>query len=214
MEVPRSERRPASRSLLFVIAVHAALTVLAILVIDQPVARWIWQYEPAGFWNRGIDYLEWAIGLPVFSWISGIVLVLGMVITAAVPRWRGQTPVWMLVAATHIISRYLTLQLKLGTARLRPTEWLEQGGDTFGREGGVSFPSGHVAIFGSIVIPLAVAVPRLRPLIAIVGFVMAARVAVDAHFISDVTASVTLIGLVTYALSWLIRPLPAPARTP
>ncbi len=188
------------------IAVHAVLTVVAIVLIDQPLARWIWQYEPAGFWNRGIDILEWVIALPVFSWISGLVLVLGMLVTALVPRWRGQTPVWMLVAATHIISRYVTLQLKLGTERLRPTEWFVQGGDTFGRDGGVSFPSGHVAIFASIVIPLVVAGPRLRPLLAIVGFVMAARVAVSAHFLSDVTGAVTLVALIAYVLSWPIRP--------
>lgn len=207
MEIARVDRLPAPRSLLIVATASAAITLLCILVLDQPVARWLAGYEPLGFWDRGIEALEWAIGLPVFKWLAGIVLVGGMIITVVVPRWRGQAPAWMLIAATHVLSRIATLEVKLATARLRPGEWLAQGGDTFLREGGVSFPSGHVALFASLVIPLAVVAPRTRPLLAIAAYAMLARLAVNAHFVSDVIGAIALVCVVTWVCGWVIRPL-------
>lgn len=207
VEVARPDRLPAPRSLLIAAAVTAALTIVCILVLDQPVARWLAGYEGLAFWDRGIELLEWAIGLPLFKWVSGIVLVAGMIVTVAVPRWRGLAPAWMFVAAVHILSRIATLEVKLATGRLRPAEWLKQGGDTFWREGGVSFPSGHVTLFASIVIPLVVIAPKLRPLLALVAFAMLARLAMNAHFVSDVIGALTLVTLVTWVAGWLIRPL-------
>ena len=144
----------------------------------------------------------------MFRWAAGIVLVAGMLVTVAVPRWRGAAPAWMLIAATHLVSRIATLEVKLATARLRPGEWQAVGGDTFLREGGVSFPSGHVTLFASIVIPLAVVAPRTRPLLALVAFAMLARLAVNAHFVSDVLGAIALVCVVTWGCGWVIRPLP------
>jgi membrane-associated phospholipid phosphatase len=214
VEVPRGDRLPAPRSLLIIAAVTAAISVFAILVIDQPIARAIAPYQALGFWDRGLDLLEWTIGLPIFSWVSGIVLVLGMIVTSAVPRWRGQAPAWMFVAATHILSRIATLQMKLGTGRLRPTEWIKKGGnvETFWWKDGISFPSGHVTLFASIAIPLAVIWWRRRPARALavltpVAFAMTARVVANAHFVSDVTAGVALCCLIAWLCALIIRPL-------
>jgi membrane-associated phospholipid phosphatase len=67
------------------------------------------------------------------------------------------------------------------------------------RDGGYSFPSGHITLFASICIPLAVMYPRARPLLVIVLFAMCARVAVNAHFLSDVLGGLAL----TLAVTWL-----------
>lgn len=212
MEVPREGRAPAPRSLLVAAAITYVLTALCILALDQPVARWLAGYEPLGVWDRILGWLEWLILLPVFSWTLAGLLALALIVTVAVPRLRGAAPALMLIIATHAISRYLTLQLKLGTDRLRPSEWLKQGGDSFGHVDGISFPSGHVAIFASLLIPLAVAVPRARPLLGIVAFVGLARIAVNAHFLSDVIGGLTVVCVVTYLASLVVRPVVPAAR--
>jgi membrane-associated phospholipid phosphatase len=207
VETPWHERRPAPRALLTVAVVSAVLAALCIVAIDQPLARWLAGYEPSSFWDRSVEILEWTIGLPVFKFMSSFVLVIGMLVTLSVRRWRAHAPVWTLLAGTHVISRFVTNQIKDATGRLRPREWLANGGDTFLWDGGVAFPSGHVVLFASIVIPLAIVAPRTRPLLAIVAFMMAARVAVNAHFVSDVIGGVTLVALIAWLLGALLRPI-------
>ncbi len=207
MELPHADRLPVSRRVLVLAGVMAVVSAACIAVIDQPVARWLAQYEPSPLWNHGMEALEWAIGLPIFKLLVAVVLVTAMLVTAIVPRLRAHAPVFMLLAGTHLVGRLAMINLKESTGRLRPHEWLKQGGDdTFFREGGLSFPSGHGVLFAGIVLPIVVLYPRTRPLVAIVAFVMMARVAVNDHFISDVTAAVALALLVIWAIGWLVRP--------
>lgn len=215
VEVLRGDRLPAPRSLLIVAAVTAVISGLAMVTIDRPLAAWLGGYEALGFWDDGLELLEWTIGLPVFKWVSGIALVLAMVITSAVPRWRHEAPAWTWIAAVHILARLLTNEVKMATGRLRPYEWLAKGGgdvETFGWVKAFSFPSGHVALFASIAIPAAIVVrqrhPRLAALLLVPAvFPMIARVVQNAHFLSDVTAAITLICLIAWLTGWLVRPL-------
>ena len=202
-----SERRPASHVLLGVAAAGAASTALCIVAIDRPVARTLAAYEPSALWDRAVEILEWTLALPVWRFASSVALVVGMVVVMSVPRWRHHAQAWMVVAGTHVISRFLTGELKDATGRIRPPAWLAHGGDgeTFWRDG-VAFPSGHVVLFASIVIPLAVVAPRTRPLLAIAAYMMAARVAVNAHWVSDAVGAITLVVLVTWALALAVRP--------
>jgi len=194
------------RSLLVIAAVSAALTALAIVTIDEPIARWLFTRDtwPA-LWNDGIGALEYAGGLEPWKWLGITVLVAGVVVSTALQR--GQRA-WMLVALVHLLTRTAVMWMKPLTGRLRPYEWLTRAGDhTFFRDGGASFPSGHVGLFASLAIPLAVLYPRARvPAIAIVVYVMAARVAVDAHFVSDVLGALALVCAFTAACWPLIRP--------
>ena len=210
MEAPRRARLAASswapRWLPGLAAATTILAALSIALLDQPVARWLAGFEPLALWDRGLDGLEWLLLLPAFKLASAMVLVLGMVVAVAVPRWRNQAPVWMYLAGVHVISRFMMIHLKDATGRLRPTEWLRRGGATFWRDDGISFPSGHVVLFASIVIPVIVIWPRTRPLIVIVGFVMLARLAANAHFVSDVIAGVSLVTVVAWALGCVLRP--------
>ena len=209
MQLAYSDRRPAPAWLLVVAGVAAAVTIVAILWLDEPVARALAGNDLVpGLWAHGLDVLEWAILLPVFSWAGEIALVAAMVASVSVRAWRGQAPAWMLLASTHLVSRIVTNWIKVGTGRLRPTEW--HGGATFWHATGVSFPSGHIALFASVAIPLAVVSPRLgRPIaLVVVPFVMIARVVENAHFISDVTGGVALVAVVTWLMGAVIRPLP------
>ncbi len=208
MEVPYRERAAAPRWLLTIAAVTSVVTVLAIVTIDQPLARWLAGYQPLSIWDRTLTVLEWGLGLPLIPWTSGIALVVGMIVTSAVRRWRPHAPAWMFLAATHILSRIAMVQLKDLTGRLRPLEWIKHNrSETFLWEGGISFPSGHVVLFASVILPLVVLVPRAWPLLGIVAFSMLARMAASAHFASDVIGALPLVALVTWVCGQAIRPL-------
>jgi len=205
VEVPRGEREPAPRWLLPLAGVAAALTVLAILLVDQPLARTIKAYEPLAVWDRGIDFLEYFILYPIHPLLLPLVLVVAMLTTMAVPAWRSAAPAAMWLAGTHIVSRYAVGWLKDGTDRVRPIKW--QGGDSF-FEGGSAFPSGHVTLFGSVIIGIAVLVPKARmPAFGVLAFVACARIGVSAHWLSDTTAALALTALVAYGMGLLLRPL-------
>jgi membrane-associated phospholipid phosphatase len=193
------------RSSLYLAAITAVLSAICIALIDQPLARVLGEYEQAGFWNKAIEMLEWTLGLPFFKLFSSVVLVAGLVVVLGVARWRPHAHAWMIVAGTHVSCRFLTPRIKDVTGRLRPSEWLKKGGDTFWRDGGIAFPSGHVVLFASILIPLAIVAPKTRPLLAIVAFVMLARILVNAHYVSDTLAALTLVALVAWLLSELLR---------
>ena len=213
---PRSDRQPAPRSLLAVAVVTAVVAALLIATLDQPVARWIGRYEPSPLWDRAIDLLEYLLLLPLHKLALPFVLVGGMIVVVCVKPWRVHAPAWMFVAGTHMLSRLTTNWIKDATGRLRPSEWLHRGApdETFGWEAGVSFPSGHVTLFASVLLPLAVLYPRTRPALAIVAFAMVARVAVNAHFLSDTVGGLTLVAAVTWAVAGLVRPCEPPRACP
>lgn len=209
-EVPYRERAPAPIWLLWLAAASAVLAGISIVAIDQPFARWMAQWQPAKAFDDVLTSLEWAIGLPVLPWFTAIVLVVAMLVTVAAPRLRHEAPAWMFVAAVHLTSRIAMVELKEATGRLRPLEWLKRGApdETFGWVKGIAFPSGHVVLFASLVIPAIALAPRAWPAAAIVVFVCAARVTASAHYLSDVLGGVSLVALVAWALGFVIRPRP------
>lgn len=207
MEIPRVLRHPAPRWLLVVAAATVVPAAVCVPLVDRPVARAIAGYQPSTVWDDGIGLLEWTIGLPIWPLVSSCVVVAAMAATWAVRRWRYHAPAWTFVAGTHVVSRFLTSQIKDATGRLRPSEWLAHGeGATF-FSGGISFPSGHVVLFASLALPIVVLSPRWWPLLVLVVFAGAARVAVGAHFLSDTLAAVTLTAAIAWAVGWLVRPL-------
>lgn len=200
--------------LLPVALVCALLTALCMVTLDQPLARWLATREthPA-VWNQIIAYLEYPLGIEPWKWSGICVLVAGSIATLAIPRLRSAAAILLIVTLTHLLARHASLWVKTFTGRLRPSQWLKQGGDTsatFWRDGGFSFPSGHVLLFASILVPLAVVYPRTRPLLAIVAFVMIARVTVNAHFVSDVLGGLAVVVLFTWlSARWVRRVLPS-----
>ncbi len=188
------------RLLLPTAAITTLLMLLCIVLLDEPFARWIATHETyPRFWNETIGYLEYPLGIEPYKWTGVWILVGGSILTLAITKLRPAAFGFLLVAAVHLLDRNVTMWMKFGFGRLRPSQWLAKGGDAWFREGGFSFPSGHVTLFGSIAIPLAVMYPRMRPLLAVVVFAMCARPAVNAHFLSDVLGGLAL----TAALTWL-----------
>lgn len=210
VEVLRSDRQPPTIKLLYAAAVAAIATVLVMLV-EPAVARAIGGYEPSKLWDNVLDVLEWLILLPPHTLLLPFTLVGAMLATVLVPRLRGFAPGMMTIAFVHLSSRLITNWIKEGTGRFRPFQWIKKGLDgSFGYEGGVSFPSGHVTLFASIAIPILYVFPKTRflaiPMLAVVVFVAVARVAVNAHWISDTLGSISLVLVLTWAASLVTRP--------
>lgn len=212
--IPRSERRPAPRALLLAAAAAAALTPLAILALDRPVARLLAAYEPSELWPRGVELLEHVILYTLHPLAMSFALVAATLLAMAIPRARPLAPALIFIAGTHVFARYATGQLKDLTGRLRPHEWLARGGDDIFFRDGVAFPSGHVTLFTGLTLPIVALWPRAWPILAIPLFASAARIAVNAHFVSDALAGVALVALIAWAVGLAIRPVTPPVNAP
>lgn len=197
-------------------AIGGAIATALAIFVEAPLARSIAEYQPAALWNGTLDVLEWLILLPAHKLALPLVLVGAMAAAMAVPRWRGYAPGLITIAFVHLFTRYTTNMIKDATGRFRPSEVLAKHLDgSFGYDGGVAFPSGHVVLFASLAIPILYVFPRTRvaaiPLLAIVAFVAVARIAVNAHWVSDTLGAITLVTFVTWATSVGMRPLPRDA---
>jgi membrane-associated phospholipid phosphatase len=208
--------RSVTRPHLLVLAVASTLlAALAIGFVDLPVARWIGAHEQSALWEPVVRILEYPAGITPSPWAMPIVLTGGVLLTLAVPRWRHAARSWMYVALVYLLARNLMGWGKLLTGRYRPHQWLELDGDTFGHLGdGMAFPSGHVVVIAGVVLPLAVLAPRTRPLLVVIPFIMIARVAVLAHFVSDVFGGLALTALVAWACAPIITSSAAAAGAP
>jgi membrane-associated phospholipid phosphatase len=196
------------RALLWTTAIFGVLTLVCALTLDEPFARWIASHEThPSFWNEAIAYLEYPLGIEPYKWTGVWILCIGSI--GSLLFWRKQAHGWLLVTLVHLLGRNVMFWTKYLTGRLRPSEWLEAGGGGTWLRDGWSFPSGHVILFASIAIPVAVSYPRARPLLVVVAFAGCARLAVNAHFLSDVFGGVA----VTTAITWLCA-LPSPTRPP
>lgn len=196
--------------------IASVLTIACILFVDQPFARWLWTRDTHPiYWEIFIGYLEYLTGIVPYRWLGVWILCIGSIATLLVPRLRPYAHGILLVTLVHLLDRNITMWLKLGTGRLRPLEWIEHGGDHtfwFWRDGW-SFPSGHIALFASLCIPIAVAYPRARPVVAIVVAAGCARILAHAHFIGDVLGGIALACALTWLCAiWLRRALPSQIR--
>lgn len=202
----------------------AMATSVCIALLDGPAARLVAQSEPWGLWEVVMGALEVPAGLTipktvialgpveldVGRWAFALGLGLIALVTLALPRWRRFTHVWWFVLLAHLISRQGMVELKERTGRLRPLEWIEKGGDMFFRDGGLSFPSGHVTYFASLIVPAVIALSPYhrwtRWLLAIPIVAGACRIGQSAHFFSDVTGALALVCLVCAALAAIFKP--------
>lgn len=205
------------RVLPWLTVVLAVATVVAIVAIDRPMARYYADHgvEARADWTRIRVWIDTNTGIDVHKWFAAIVLGGVGVLWALHPRTRGSARVWFFAIAVHVVTRLVTTELKPAFGRLRPSQWIERGGASFG-EGGISFPSGHATFYLGLIAPFAIAWPRVGvPLLIVPGFVAWSRVAVNAHFVGDILGSAALVALVSwlFALAFRIDGRPGWKRT-
>lgn len=186
-------------------AVLTALTLLAIFLLDAPLAAWI---APSAAANHAVanpfmNVVEFAFGFPLSKWATGLAILLaGLVLF---PFRRRVARLLLFVAATELIGRLLAGVLKNVFLRARPSEPLA---GQFFVDGGSAFPSGHAAHFWALFFALAVAFPRLRiPALILAVLVSIARVVVNDHFAGDVLGSAAIAAFVCYACARIMLPI-------
>ncbi len=195
------------RHLLVVAAAAAAVAVLGALGLDAALARALGagagKTELAAALREPLRVLD---QLALLTWPRKEPLALALVAAGGAlwltrPRWRMGSAL-VLIGLTHAISRTLGGHIKVLTGRLRPGEALTRGhvDDSWWWEGGIAFPSGHVAHYGALAFAIALLWPRATwPAMAVLAFVCFARLAVNAHWLSDVAGALAFAALAAAA---------------
>lgn len=211
--------RHYTRLLLLATLVVLPLLLFFIIGIDEPLAYLVHHYgaplQPAfGTVMRGLDWLQGHFfyhGLPI-GWLALLLAFL----TTRLLRHPTST-VWLVTLFTLVGSEGLTNLLKGFFNRPRPLEVWSQAGPNAGfwQSAGRfdAFPSGHTAWIAGLLLPLALRFPKLRVgLLGLIGVVALGRVGLEAHWLSDVAASIYLALVLTCSFeigTWWLRPWPA-----
>jgi len=126
----------------------AVMCALGIVWFDMPVARYVATHDthPTA-WSNALVTLEYASGFEPWRWVGTTILVLGVIVSRAIPRWHGAAKAWLFVTLTHFVASNAMIWGKHITGRVRPSEW--HYGTSWWQHGG-AFPSGHIALIGSI----------------------------------------------------------------
>ncbi|MBX0291986.1 phosphatase PAP2 family protein [Hymenobacter sp. HSC-4F20] len=207
------------RVLLTSILLLVPLTLLCIFVVDEPLARLVHE--------RGAPVLPFFTALMMVTDTIGELMHKGGGLGVPLPwllllvlfgvarfrRWPHCT-IWVVVLLTMVGSEGVANLLKLYFNRPRPlaiVTYQAPNADFWQPVGRFdAFPSGHTAWAAGLLLPLALRFPKARPwLLACIGLVGMARVGLEAHWLSDVVASVCLALVLTCGVelaTWWLRP--------
>ncbi|HVG24501.1 MAG TPA: phosphatase PAP2 family protein, partial [Thermoanaerobaculia bacterium] len=201
------------RRLLLWGAALTALTLLAVFLLDPPIAAAMSPRDAHRFADPFINAIELVFLFALSKWASGLAILVVALILLAFRRHRALARLLLFVAATELLTRLVAGVLKNVFLRARPLD--AQAGHFF-VDGGSSFPSGHAAHFWGLFFALAVAFPRVRiPALIVALLVCIARVAVNDHYLGDVLGSAAIAAFVCSACAAIIRPVsPRPSGTP
>lgn len=204
------------RQLFLLAGALAVITALAFVTIDAPVARALSHHDPdfgvPYVLDQGLHHLD---RLTAMDWKRGRLATLLILVGAALWCWRrpwGRAA--LILGLVHAGSRVGAGYLKPLTGRHRPSQAIEQGtlDDTFWHDGGISFPSGHVGHYAGLTLAVCLIWPRARiPALVVLALVCLAKLAPNAHFVSDVTGAVAIAALCTAVAGVM---LPAEPRRP
>ena len=175
----------------------ATLALLSFLVLDGPVAT-----ARDAISTVFSDLAARLTDLTTAPWIltvSGLTAVIGSTVSGSVPTWRGRyralnVSLCALYVFTSVLVASSTVNVvKRLIGRARP-DLFSAVGDfhfSFGRwtYDYASFPSGHSTTAGAVFMAFGLLFPRFRPLFVCLGIAFGfARIAVGAHYPSDVSA--------------------------
>ena len=198
----------SKRALAWTAAVALIIALISMLAFDRGIAEAVRHsgIESATFVVKLREILDFFTGSSFtrgYGSIGQVLLGATLVVIGAL---------WLLARRTNFTARALifTGLVQIGTieagsflkgvfGRLRPFQLLDRGDwSHVWFAGGNSFPSGHVAFFWGLFLPLAYLYPRYRvALLVLPVFIGFARIDENVHFLSDVLGSIALAALVT-----------------
>jgi len=184
------------------------VTAGGIAGLDTAIARWTATLPPTGtWWDVGTYWLDIFVFKEISNFLLGFLLLVagGLLLFPKSMRSIGWTLVY--VGAVQFASTVIADLSKPQMGRLRPFESIANaGGADVWFVGANSFPSGHVAFYAGLFLPLMMLAPRWSLLWAIPpAFIAAARVLDHDHYVSDVTASLALAAALTIGLRFLLE---------
>ncbi len=193
-----------------VLFVTAVFCLASIVWVDRPLALYLSRNVSDGVYR----FFRLVTEIGRAEYLCGVGVVIGAVFLWRYYRQQKQcafslrvvrTVVFML--ACQLVSAAVVHALKFACGRYRPSRLIRDdlyGFVPFG--GGNSFPSGHTQAIVAALLPVALCWPRLRvPAVLVIVLVIASRVVMTAHFLSDVMASAVLTTLCVIAVrDWFV----------
>ena len=198
-----------TKPIVFTILLLTVSILFSMQFVDRPLAIYLENHLSGArtlLYNM-VTGLEWITGFNISKFLFGGILLIAGVVLYLMPKARDISGYFFFIGSTHIVSRLVAGTLKNVFHRSRPYEFLkDRDMNDFFVSGGSSFPSGHVAHFFSIFIPLMFIFPRVAALFLIVPAIVAAqRVVANDHYLSDVLAGVLIAYLFSLAFSKLFQ---------
>jgi membrane-associated phospholipid phosphatase len=191
------------------VIIGTTLLLAGLLGLDRVVAEYLHSsgHEGLRVFNKGTSFLDAVTGKEISKFLIGL-LLLGCSLALLVPAGtRAISWSAMFISLVQLLGTVLTGVSKNAFGRFRPFQLLASG--DWNHEwfaGGSAFPSGHAGFYFGLFMPLAYLFPRWRrPLLLVPWFIAMARVNANDHFISDVAASIVLVGLLTLIFAKLTK---------
>jgi membrane-associated phospholipid phosphatase len=201
-------RQRVIRAYWTIVGLALLATAGGIFGLDAAIARWTATLpDSRTIWDSGTAILDLLALKGISSFLLGFVLLLAAGLLIALPGTRSIGWPLLYVAAVQFASTVIADLAGPQLGRLRPFEAAANPGaaDTW-FVGANSFPSGHVAFYAGLFLPLMLLFPRWSALFALPPlFVAAARLLEHDHYLSDVTASLGLAALMALAFRFILE---------
>ena len=200
-----------TKPIVFTILLLTVSILFSIQFVDRPLALALDGHLRGTklLLSQIVSGLEWITAFNVSKYLLGAVLLLTGVGLYLFPLTRTVSGYFFFIGATHLVSRLIAGTLKNVFLRSRPYEFIEDQEVRDFFVGGSSFPSGHVAHFFSLFIPLLFIFARGRFWILLIPSVVAMqRVLSNDHYLSDVLAGILIAYLFSLAFIKLFQRKP------
>jgi membrane-associated phospholipid phosphatase len=198
-----------TKPIVFTILLLTVGILFSIQFVDRPLALTLDGHLKGTklLLHQLVSGLEWITAFNVSKYLLGGLLLLAGVVLYLFPLTRGISGYFFFIGSTHLVSRLVAGTLKNVFLRSRPNEFIENNEvRDFFVEGGSSFPSGHVAHFFSLFIPLLFIISRGRFWIILIPSIVAIqRVLSNDHYLSDVLAGILIAYLFSLAFIKLFQ---------
>jgi len=179
-------------------ALFALVAIIGLLGLDGMVARATAGGAAGSLWDYGTRWLDFLTLKGISNFLLGAVLLVAAGLLLALRRTRRLGRPLLYLALVQAIATVAADLSKPWFGRPRPFE--AAAGTWFA--GGNSFPSGHVAFYAGLFLPLTLLVPRWTALWIVPPlFVATARVLEHDHYPSDVAVSLALASALAAALA-------------